>query len=34
LPLVVNPLRFDGMPLATRLPPPVLGADDDAGWEA
>ncbi len=34
LPLVVNPLRFDGMPLATRLPPPVLGADDDADWQA
>jgi crotonobetainyl-CoA:carnitine CoA-transferase CaiB-like acyl-CoA transferase len=28
--LVRNPLRFDGMPLPTRLPPPVLGADNPA----
>jgi crotonobetainyl-CoA:carnitine CoA-transferase CaiB-like acyl-CoA transferase len=31
--LVANPLRFDGRRPATRLPPPVLGADDDAVWD-
>jgi len=31
--LVANPLRFDGQRPATRLPPPSLGADDDAAWE-
>ena len=31
--LVANPLRFDGERPSTRLPPPLLGADDDAVWD-